>query len=76
MRGFIASTYWFSLIFLLGKTLYSEKMMNPASKTPPNKMSPIKTNIGIGDSSLDEPFFFFVLFTFFPAPKTSVKLSV
>jgi hypothetical protein len=35
--------------------------MNPASKTPPNRMSPIKINIGIGDSSFGESFFSLIL---------------
>ena len=50
-------------------------MMNPASKTPPNRMSAIKIRIGIGDSSFDESFFSFILSTYFPAIKTSLKLS-
>ncbi len=49
-------------------------MMNPASKTPPNRMSVIKINIGIGDSFLGESFLSFILATFFAAIKTSLKL--
>jgi hypothetical protein len=49
--------------------------MNPASKIAPNRMSAIKINIGIGDSSFDESFFSFILSTFFPAIKTSLNLS-
>jgi len=48
--------------------------MNPASKIPPIRMSAIKINIGIGDPSFDESFFSFILSTFFPATKTSIKL--
>ena len=50
-------------------------MMNPASKIPPNRMSAIKINIGIGDSSFDESFFSFIFSPFFPAIKTSLNLS-
>jgi hypothetical protein len=35
--------------------------MSPTSKIAPNRMSPIKINIGIGDSSFDESFFSFIL---------------
>jgi len=49
--------------------------MSPASKIPPHRMSAIKINIGIGDSSFDESFFSFILSTFFPPTKTSLNLS-
>jgi len=57
------------------KAIYSEKMMNPASKIPPNRMSAIKINIGIGDSSFDGSSFSLILSTCFPAIKTSLNLS-
>jgi hypothetical protein len=49
--------------------------MSPASKIPPNRMSAIKINKGIGDSSFDESFLSWILSTFFPAMKTSLNLS-
>jgi hypothetical protein len=39
-------------------------------------MSAIKINIGIGDSFLAESFLSFILATFFPAIKTSLKLPL
>jgi len=65
-----------SISLYLNYFLHSEKMMSPASKIPPNRMSVIKINIGIGDSSFDESFFSFILSTFFPAIKTSLNLSL
>src|SRR4030042_1883296 len=74
---FTASTFFrqISISLYHKHFLHSEKMMSPASKIPPNRMSAIKINIGIGDSSFDLSFFSFILFTFFPAVKTSLNLS-
>ncbi len=65
-----------SISLYLNHFLHSEKMMSPASKTPPNRMSVIKINIGIGDSSFDESFSPFILSTSFPATKTYFDLPL
>jgi len=65
-----------SISLYLNHFLHSEKMMSPASKIPPNRMSVIKINIGIGDSSFDDSFFPFILSTSFPATKTYFDLPL
>jgi hypothetical protein len=62
-------------MLLLEKTLYSEKMMNPASKIPPNRMSAIRINIGIVDSSFDESFFSFIYLPSFPPSRHPSRFS-
>ena len=62
-----------SISLYLNHFLHSEKMMSPASKIPPNRMSAIKINIGIGDSFFGESLFSFILLLSFTSPRDALN---